>query len=38
MPFKIWLTPVKTLAIIDIQPSKKFETLYINELLKSPSA
>ena len=38
MPFKIWLNPVKTRAIIDTQPSKKFETLNINEMLKSPSA
>ena len=37
MPFKRWLNPVKTRAIIDTQPSKKFETLNINEMLKSPS-
>ena len=38
MPFKIWLNPVKTRAIINTQHSKKFETLYINEMLKSPCA
>ena len=37
MPFKL-LNPVKTRAIIDAQPSREFEALNINEMLKSPSA
>ena len=38
MPFEIWLNPIKTRAIIDTQHSKKFETININEMLKSPRA